>query len=735
MNKDCKPFDNNAFIYPVASGIYSAREFNYHTGDNYQYAVSSYYRNGEEGAMVVDEGVFLMPSKHNYAFNPVAVYKNSEIYTFWSEFDGSWHLKGSLGGEIPRVEGNLFIDSACIDKLGNVYLACEWLHGYMISDILILKYSSGAWEISKKLNSHGIFCKRPKIAINNENIYVVWDGYSGDGYDIYLNSNTNGSWSGEKRITESKDWHLKPSISIDLEGSIWIAWLKNIDVERDGVISKTNNVMMAKYEGNCLRPVPGNDSDEVLRLDMGLLPNERYFGYHGLRRNPQLACCGNGDIALFWEMQRDEKEIWENVENGYFLCMFYNGSSWSKTFLIQDGGNCFTIDSYYEINDTIRYAYRGVRGTGPDIRFGSINVIDLLEFELPHNKSWDKWTPFKPKGALNNHERLYWGDLHCHSIYSPDAEGYPDELLFYARDRSAIDFCAITDNDIYGDNILTKSALRYIQSLCECISKDGVFQAYTGYEWTFHRAGLDEPENFNHRTVIFLDDNHIISSRADSTGANEAAFSTTLRNSDTMWHAHHGIWRLLDPGHDANVEVVSSWANNIEEFETIHNQLAEGQVFGFMGASDNHRFIPGHGGALTAVSAGELSKAALKEAFFGRHNYATCGSRTFMEFSVNGFGMGDVIQVDSKEKLLLSLQVKSERIIEYISLICDGDDYKTINLMKKTYTQNFTITNTAKNRYFYIKIKLEGEDRYLPHNLALKEGNYIYSSPIWINVI
>ncbi len=734
MNKDCKKFNNNTFIYPHVSGIYSTREFNYYIGDSYNFAVSSYYRNGEEGTMVIDESVSLIPSKHGFAYSPVSIYQNNSIFSFWSEFESNWHVKGTLDGDIPRLKGNLMVHSACIDNLDTVWLACELSDGYMNSDIVLLKYTNGIWEISEKLNSTNIFCKRPQIITGYNNIYIVWDGYSDDGYDIYLNSIVNDIFSGEKCITESLDWNLKPSITVDNEGNLFIVWLKNIDVERDGVISKINQVMMAKYDKNGIKLIPGNDSEEILRLDLGLLPNERYFGYHGLRRNPQIACCGNGNIALFWEIQRDEKEIWDNVENGYFLCKFYNGNSWSRPFLIQDGGNCFTIDSTYRINDTIRYSYRGVRGTDSDIHFGTINILDLLEFKLPHYDSWSKWERVLPKAALDKSEGLYWGDLHCHSIFSPDAEGYPDELFFYARDKAAIDFCAITDNDIYGDNILSKSAIKYMQSLCESISMDGIFQAYTGYEWTYHRPGLDEPDNFNHRTVIFLDDNPFIASRADSTGYNETAFITTLEKTKTMWHAHHSIWNILDPKHDANVEVISAWANNIKDYETVNNQLAEGQVFGFMGASDNHRYIPGHGGALTGVLAVKLSKAALEKAFFNRQNYATCGSKTFVSFNINGFSMGDIIKTNVNDKLLLSLQVESKRNIEYISVICNGEQLKKIYPSKNDYMKEISIPKSKDNRYFYLKIKLEGEDMEFPHNLALAEGNYIYTSPIWVNV-
>ena len=734
MNKDCKPFDNDDFIYPIASGIYSAREFRFYKSGTVQYAVSSYYKNGEEGVMIIDKSCNLLKSDNGFAFKPVSVYKENKKITFWNEYKGCWFIKSTLDIPVPVLEGDLIVNSACIDKLGSIYLACVLMKGYLNSNIFILKFNGEYWDVSERLNSEGLFCQRPQIIAYDSTIYAVWDGYGFCGYDIYCKKCISGSWSEELRVSDSDDWELKPSITVDTKGTLWIAWIKNTDVERNGVISKRNQVMMAKASGNRFRPVPGNDKEGVVGLDFGLLPVKRYFGYHGLRRNPQIASCENGDIALFWEMQRGEDEIWENVENGYFVCMFYDGQSWSGPYLIQDGGNCFTIDSSMLIDDIIHYAYRGIRGTGPDIKFGNLNVIDLMEYRLPSFKEWENWKPFARKITSIKDEGIFFGDMHCHSLYSPDAEGYPDELLFYARDRSAIDFCAITDNDIYGDNILTTSAVRYIKTMCDNISKDGIFQAYAGYEWTYHKPDMDEPENFNHRTVIFLDDCITIASRAESSGWDEKSFIRALKESNTMWHAHHGIFRILDCVHDANVEIVSAWSNNMEGSNTVHEQLAEGQVFGFMGGSDNHRFIPGDGGALTGVICSKLTKAALNEAFFERHNYATCGSKDSLKFSIDGCLMGESITVEANSNMELSIQVKTTKNIEYLDVICNGEAISRIIPVKINECIKTSIKNSWGKGYIYLKIKLSGEDILLPHNLAPAEGNYIYSSPIWINL-
>jgi hypothetical protein len=177
---------------------------------------------------------------------------------------------------------------------------------------------------------------------------------------------------------------------------------------------------------------------------------------------------------------------------------------------------------------------------------------------------------------------------------------------------------------------------------------------------------------------------------------------------------------------------VSSWANNIEEFETVHQQLDEGQVFGFMGASDNHRFIPGNGGALTGVFSQELSKGALKKAFKNRKNYATCGTRPYVYFSINNSSMGDVIYKSEINEYKLYLHVESKEIIDYIEIIHNGEVFDSIKVDEKEFVYESKVRIPADNSYFYAKIKIKGGEKHFPHNIAQAEGKYIYSSPIWI---
>ncbi len=80
----------------------------------------------------------------------------------------------------------------------------------------------------------------------------------------------------------------------------------------------------------------------------------------------------------------------------------------------------------------------------------------------------------------------------------------------------------------------------------------------------------------------------------------------------------------------------------------------------------------------------------------------------------------------------MSLQVESERMIESLTVIRNGDVYKNIEIAHKSCEFEISMKPEIENAYFYLEIKLIGEDVKYPHNLAAANGNYIYTSPIWV---
>ena len=84
------------------------------------------------------------------------------------------------------------------------------------------------------------------------------------------------------------------------------------------------------------------------------------------------------------------------------------------------------------------------------------------------------------------------------------------------------------------------------------------------------------------------------------------------------------------------------------------------------------------------------------------------------------------------EQLYINIYAESDKIIDYIQIVCNGMLYKTIDSGEKIVNKRIEIPPFSKKRYFYLRVKLRGKDVKFEHNLALAEGNYIYSSPIWV---
>lgn len=112
--------------------------------------------------------------------------------------------------------------------------------------------------------------------------------------------------------------------------------------------------------------------------------------------------------------------------------------------------------------------------------------------------------------------RIYYGDLHTHTTYSPDASIHfgarhyedPGWACLQAR-RNGLDFLAVTDHDFaLGPRKWTQTQLQVNRN-----NQPGVFTTFLGYEWTsmtstitYGTRDVTFREGSGHRCVIFKDD-------------------------------------------------------------------------------------------------------------------------------------------------------------------------------------------------------------------------------------
>lgn len=105
--------------------------------------------------------------------------------------------------------------------------------------------------------------------------------------------------------------------------------------------------------------------------------------------------------------------------------------------------------------------------------------------------------------------RLYWGDVHRHSILS-DGEWKPGTVFGHARYIERLDFASVSDHDLsqptyymVPDRDLTRvpgvrhreGKWDHLESVAASFNEPGRFAALAGYEWTSHETG--------HRNVYF----------------------------------------------------------------------------------------------------------------------------------------------------------------------------------------------------------------------------------------
>ena len=572
---------------------------------------------------------------------------------------------------------------------------------------------------------------RPKLAVDGRgDVYLAADVYEKKQYRICSrNLSQNSRW---QLVSALDGWNLFPSIIADASGGLWISWLHQTPVRREDVMGMHQEAYVARRTDDGSWETVGGGP--AVNLNLGLLPIKRYFGYDGLRRYPRMAAMDSGKVWLCWEQQKDEEEIWGNVENGDFIAMELDGQNWRKPKLLVDFGSCHAFDTKtIHKNRSLRVA---VKHDSDKAGNGFVCVHPELAPAKPYRvkppATWKDWRQFplpvkrnSPRPLSRSGMKLFWGDLHCHSVYSPDAEGEVDELYHFASDWAGLDFVCLIDNDFYPFKALLDSECAYTKTVAGKLTDENKFRAWYGFEWTYHR---DKPERpFNHRNIVFTGNENRIRRRCEKDGCTEEAFAKNMAKAEALVFPHHAYWKLLGLPNEYCIEASSAWGTYILDADTVKQALNAGKKFGFEGSSDSHRFMPGLSGALTGIYAEDLSEQALVAAFKARRCFATTGNRTGVVFKVNGALMGSEITTDSAPKL--EWQVSPEGKLEKVEIIRNGEIIHTANKTSGTFTDN---SLPDGDNWYYLQVKEAGEYKRYPHNVAAAFGKWAWSSPVWV---
>ena len=344
-------------------------------------------------------------------------------------------------------------------------------------------------------------------------------------------------------------------------------------------------------------------------------------------------------------------------------------------------------------------------------------------------------------------ERLFWGDIHGHTIFT-DGIRSPEEAYFFARDEAFLDVCALSDHTEF---YLTDRQWEYMANVTNDFNQSGRFVTLIAQEWTNFRLG--------HRNIYHPGDSAPFIRATDPVWSRLSKLFEFAREQGALVVPHHpaaaamGVdWSLEhDPEVERLVEIYSCWGNSERSSAAgnprpiskgmggekrgsfVVDALRRGRRYGIIASGDVHDGRMGdtlyeyqaqpsnskyaqHGG-LVGIWAHKLTRKAIFEALWNRRVYGTTGARILLEFSIAGHPMGSILK--RRGKLPVEVTAASEVPISRIDLVKNGQDCKAEKPdMQKVVWQSSIVSANSSDCYYV--------------RLTRADGQMAWSSPIWV---
>jgi len=700
---------------------------------------------------------------------PVVVAESRQsAWAFWpARLGDRWQILGRhvVGRKAqPAVtlsDDNAIFVSAAISAAGRVVVSWSaYREGRFRVWCRVLAGSVWQRPVALSPEQHDAF--RSAIAADGHSgAWVFWDAYGEGKYAV---------WGRQLEPEPGPPEQISPPgrnclvpVAISAGPGVCVAWLEVADViGGEGAITQWHTLAAAVRHPEGWKTVTdaqGNTAGAT--LTHGLIHRIEpepvaTGGYMGRRRRPMLLADGPG-AWLLWERKRDHRGRTPN-STGQLVGRRFEHGQWQPPVVLHQGyvdyhvpgagkivGGKFLVVAS-ELPRNLRRIYHAT----------AVDVDAPVPFE---QEDWPGWRPVElpleeeiPRHEIRHGGRvynLYWADLHCHSGLTPDAEGEPDELLYYARDRARLDVVAMTQNDFIYDAFFTEGQFALDHFLAGCFTRPGEFLVLPGYEWTSRLPRSDDmrradPRNWdsqhlrlsypNHRSVIYPPAGGPVV-RHPEVENDIRRLNQTVQAAGGVTLTQHATWELTGDPCEVGVEVTSGWGIYIEDPTRVHDALNEGYRFGLVGNGDSHRRNPGLCGGLTGIYAESLWADAILNALKSRRVYATNGSRIVLDSRANGSLMGSETECPDGN-VEITLRAVGSRPIVAATLIRDGGQIVTFDGDGR---KDLTITHRDQGlspgtHWYYWRIVQQGAAARYPGNLKVARGQLAWSSPHWVVV-
>jgi hypothetical protein len=764
---------DDIFRNPGMTNLHFGRYISTVVHDNKTYSAMQMGKGKETSILICETdqagGRHFIQSQPGIIHHPCLYSSPEHLYVAWNEFiGGQWKIccaevdtaKRSIGKSETVFES----EKVCRPPSMAVCTGQPWIAFSSIADnkleIHIASRSNGQWTVQTPFKSMGGDCFRPRIASNNNSLFLAWDHYSEGTYKVSFATREDGRWKLLHTLGQNGQRWLTPRLIVDEKGGVYLCWVVLQAVkDKLGVIDHHPYIRVARYQAGHLHHLADQQNAENIYiagdLREGLLAGEIYKGHVGLRRNPQLALDEDQNLYLFWEMRKETRG--SDVLGHLVGRKLFPDGQWSSLAVYSSSGYCYSVPDTIR-NNMLPVSFYYFEAENLDVtRLETMDLRQYQEWKVNPDK-WKRWKnitihpQLKPGNRIELHDGEYdlvWADTHCHSNFSPDAEGEPDELANFARDTAGIDVISIIDNDYYPHKALTEVEWRIHEEMAEHFSATGKFIWLPGYEFTYHRRDLNP--DFNHRCVIYPRRGGRLLRRIDPESNTDTKMIAELKKTSGMAYPHHCSYELVDNDLEWNIEACSSWRVCLEETLCTIEKLKAGARIGFIGSSDTHRMVPGLAGARTGLFVKELTPEALFDAYRNRRIIATQGFNIFMDLRVDHAFIGQ--EIETRKAPVICAHIQSFEDMDYVEVLRDGESIWWDSPSGRECSVEFEDNSLDPGWHFYfLKVKLHGDpslnvdaipannfpkpfeqnSRY-PHNLARAQGVFAWTSPVWVN--
>ncbi len=656
---------------------------------------------------------------------------------------------------------------AVVTEQGEVLVAWQEFGEGHPSRVRVRRLTDGVWRAAATASDPGSDSFRPALSARGDEVWLFWDEYRDGEYSVrgrVLNA-TFGAIETVSSDGPRGRRCLKPVPLHSGKHGLCVAWLRLVDViGGDGVIDMFHTAHVSvRKDGGWELVRDGTGSDEGAVMLNGLLPDlrpgKKYpSGYIGKRRHPMLVEADDA-MWLVWE-RKTEHGGGGTKTAGQLIGRPFNQDRWGEPRELYHG----LID--YHVAGPARVADGRFQVSGSQIPRGWIRPYHRVAVDLDESKPHapDDWRDqFKPVDLLDAQHpsrpgirvgdktyKLYWADLHCHSGLTGDAEGEPDEIVLYARDRAKLDVMVLQDNDDVHGCLLTEGEYYLGMLHSQRFTKPGEFIALPGYEWTQRKGrpgkafdpwksvylqpgGNSYP---NHRTVIYPSTGGPIVRYTEVGGDFGKLIEAVARNGGIL-NGQHRTFDIVDSPVEANMEVTSCWGIYIYDAPgKFHGELDSGKRLGFVGTSDSHRRNPGLCGGLTGIWAEALTDAAILDALRQHRCFASNGSKIMVDSRMQG-RLSDGHLTSDGSPVAFDLHVIGTREILSATLKTNGG--RTVRVVRSQGSREVRIRHVETglpkgDHWFYWEIRQAGSSRQYTGNISVAQGGLAWSSPHFVTV-